>query len=189
MRSLSPEDSACAPGRVLIVRALASPAPPWLAHRYHEVRRAADERRECTTPQMDASAPTTPRFAIGTAVECNMGPEMGWLRGTVVAHDYLEKEWLHPAPYQVRLEEEDGGLIYAPEDDDKFLRVASTAGRKPRTAPPMLVTPRRQHRQNTLAKQLRAHAHELEKVHEQLKKQGWNAARRGGCWFECARLV
>jgi len=60
-----------------------------------------------------------PRFAVGTAVECNVGPDL-WKRGTVVALDYAEEGWKQPAPYQIKLD--DGRLIFAPLDEDSVVR-------------------------------------------------------------------
>jgi len=62
------------------------------------------------------------RFTIGADVECNTGG--GWQKGKVVQLMYRD-EGMPPgmvAPYQVKLAE--GGLIYAPEDDDKLVRLA-----------------------------------------------------------------
>ena len=59
------------------------------------------------------------RFSVGTSVECNVGDET-WMRGTVVALDYVEEGWDQPAPYQVELE--DGTLIFAPIDEDWVIR-------------------------------------------------------------------
>jgi len=62
------------------------------------------------------------RFAMGDAVECNTGG--GWQKGTVVQQMYRD-EFMPPgmiAPYQVKLN--DGGLIYAPEDNDALIRKA-----------------------------------------------------------------
>ena len=56
---------------------------------------------------------------MGTSVECNVGDET-WMRGTVVALDYVEEGWDQPAPYQVELE--DGTLIFAPIDEDRVIR-------------------------------------------------------------------
>ena len=71
--------------------------------------------------QLTASAPAAPRFAVGAAVECNVGDD-GWRRGTVVAQHYLEDGWERTVPYQVELA--DGKLIYAPEDVDELVRLA-----------------------------------------------------------------
>ena len=59
---------------------------------------------------------------MGDAVECNTGG--GWQKGTVVQQMYRD-EFMPPgmiAPYQVKLN--DGGLIYAPEDNDALIRKA-----------------------------------------------------------------
>ena len=63
------------------------------------------------------------RFDVGAEVECNFGGGE-WKRGTVVAHHYLEQGWERPAPYQVQLA--DGVLIFAPEDRDDVVRLASS---------------------------------------------------------------
>jgi len=63
------------------------------------------------------------RFAIGAAVKCNVGGGT-WARGKVVALMYRE-DHMPPgmvAPYQVKLD--DGSDIYAPADEDDFIRAA-----------------------------------------------------------------
>lgn len=62
------------------------------------------------------------RFSIGTRVVCHT--EAGWEPGTVVDHWYTQ-EGFSPnffAPYQVRLDDEDGTLIYVPEDLPQLCR-------------------------------------------------------------------
>ena len=59
---------------------------------------------------------------MGDAIECNTGA--GWQKGEVVRLMYRD-EFMPPgmiAPYQVKLA--DGGLIYAPEDQDQLIRKA-----------------------------------------------------------------
>jgi len=66
-------------------------------------------------------APPPLRFAAGDAVRCRVS-QTGWARGHIVALQYREKDWpagWH-APYQIELE--DGGLIFAPADDDQLIR-------------------------------------------------------------------
>ena len=59
------------------------------------------------------------RFPIGTRVECNCAD--CWKCGTVVDHRYYDNDEQElSAPYQVELD--DGDLIYAPQDDDRFIR-------------------------------------------------------------------
>ena len=66
-----------------------------------------------------------PRFKVGARVDCNC--DGGWRRGTVVDHHYLE-DWMEKsAPYQVRLDHE-GGVIFAPEDDDRYIRAVGAGG-------------------------------------------------------------
>ena len=61
------------------------------------------------------------RFDVGHRVFCNTG---NWSPGTIVEQWYREPTW--PAgrsvPYQVKLD--DGGLVYAPYDDDVIIRSA-----------------------------------------------------------------
>ena len=76
-----------------------------------------------------------PRFEVGARVECNIDDEGTFLKGTVVRHHYRERHWESGlcAPYQVQLDEgfqglvseNDEGLIYASEDNDKSIRAAA----------------------------------------------------------------
>ena len=65
-----------------------------------------------------------PRFQVGARVECCFrGAE--FLKGTVVQHHYNGGEWDFGvfAPYQVELD--NGGLVFALEDDDDCIRAAA----------------------------------------------------------------
>ena len=64
------------------------------------------------------------RFKLGTSVMCNFGPE-GWKLGRIIALGYREEHWPidRIAPYQVALDA-DHTLIYVPEDDDRYCRLA-----------------------------------------------------------------
>ena len=66
------------------------------------------------------------RFAVDDTVECNLGAERGWAKGTVVDLMYREPgTWpAIVAPYQVALEES-GALIYAPSDSKQVIRKPS----------------------------------------------------------------
>ena len=62
------------------------------------------------------------RFAIGDKVECNTGA--GWSSGTVVALMYRDDR-MPPgmvAPYQIELDEDGAGLIWAPKDHECVIR-------------------------------------------------------------------
>ena len=64
------------------------------------------------------------RFAVGARVECARGGDT-WAPGRVIKLHYHE-EGFEPgffAPYQIELD--DGGLIYAPDDDDNCIREAT----------------------------------------------------------------
>jgi hypothetical protein len=72
-------------------------------------KKVSSKRKENPTTSSSSSIATrpaviTPRFAIGTRVECNMGPD-GWMPGRIYRHHYVEDGWHHPsdfvAPYQV----------------------------------------------------------------------------------------
>lgn len=68
------------------------------------------------------------RFAIGTRVQCRIGPgEDGWAGGAVVAHWYRGSTWPtgQYAPYQIQLDRQDmgSGLIFAPQDHDNCIRL------------------------------------------------------------------
>ena len=64
------------------------------------------------------------RFAIGARVECLISDDT-WVPGRVIKLHYHESgfEPGYFAPYQIELD--DGGLIYAPDDDDECIRAAS----------------------------------------------------------------
>lgn len=65
------------------------------------------------------------RFKIGDRVECSA--QEGWSPGVVVDHFYRE-DYFEPGetvPYQIKLD--NGDLIYAPADDDRVIRKASSA--------------------------------------------------------------
>ena len=60
------------------------------------------------------------RFAVGARVECARGDT--WAPGRVIKLHYHEAGF-EPgffAPYQIELD--DGGLVYAPDDDDMWIR-------------------------------------------------------------------
>eukprot|EP00937_MAST-01D_sp_MAST-1D-sp2_P006455 g6455.t1 len=59
------------------------------------------------------------RFQVGDSVACNTG--RGWTRGVIVAHNYRSQDG-RINPYQIELE--NGGLIFAPADDDRMIRAA-----------------------------------------------------------------
>lgn len=63
------------------------------------------------------------RFAIGTRVECRVGPTQ-WEAGTVIQWWYREAMWPDNvyAPYKIRLTAS-GKEIYAPQDDDRLIRL------------------------------------------------------------------
>ena len=72
------------------------------------------------TPELIAKRKLALRFAVGDAVECRTGD--GFVPGKVTAHLYRD-DFMPPgvtAPYQIQLD--NGNLIWAPEDDDKFIR-------------------------------------------------------------------
>ena len=71
------------------------------------------------------------RFAIGDDVMCRTSD--GWVPGKVTAHLYRDN-FMPPgvtAPYQIQLD--DGKAIWAPEDDDRFIR--ARGAKKARTDP------------------------------------------------------
>jgi len=66
-----------------------------------------------------------PRFPPGFRVECLY--EGRFCKGTVVGNYYREPDFEpdYFAPYQVQLDDADGGdLIWMPEDDDESVRAA-----------------------------------------------------------------
>jgi G3E family GTPase len=62
---------------------------------------------------------TVLRFKVGDRIQANCGE---WTRGVVTKQWYREQMWEtgHYAAYQIRLD--DGGLIYAPRDTNKFVK-------------------------------------------------------------------
>ena len=64
------------------------------------------------------------RFEVGQRVECNTGGG-GWAKGTIVALMYSATPTGAVAPYQIKLD--DGMLIFAPIDDDRVIRAASSS--------------------------------------------------------------
>lgn len=67
------------------------------------------------------------RFTVGDRVECRVERKTGcykWTCGTIVALEYRDSQMPSGmvAPYQVELDD-DEGLIYAPKDDDRVIRV------------------------------------------------------------------
>ena len=77
--------------------------------------------RARTADDYAAAAAPGFRFDVGARVEC-CRDEGVWDRGTVVQHHYREPDWPLEAwaPYQIQLD--DGGLIFAPVDDDRCIR-------------------------------------------------------------------
>jgi hypothetical protein len=73
----------------------------------------------CSGPSCSAG---NRRFRVGDRVLCSMD---GWSPGVVVALDYSEPHWPHSAPYQVKLD--NGLLICAPADHDRFIRPADSS--------------------------------------------------------------
>ena len=74
------------------------------------------------TPELAENKQRSIRFQIGEKVQCNT-PD-GWQTGTVVAHQYREDDFPPgmTVPYQVEID--GGGLVYAPYDDDDFIRAS-----------------------------------------------------------------
>lgn len=64
---------------------------------------------------------TTPRFPVGACVLVNVGE---WVKATIVMHHYREPLWETGkyVPYQAKLLDEPGHLIYVPKDSSTFIR-------------------------------------------------------------------
>ena len=64
------------------------------------------------------------RFAVGTRVECRIGPDpvTGWAKGEIIKHWYREEGWPEDsyAPYRVQLDNGQG--MFAPGDVDQIIR-------------------------------------------------------------------
>ena len=115
---------------------------PWLADETRESRFVFigknldhDELKKgfekCVlTPELAAKRLADLRFDVGDAVVCNTSS--GWVDGNVVGRmyrdDYMPAGVV--APYQVKLN--DGTMIWAPEDDDDFIRAGG--GKKAKTS-------------------------------------------------------
>ena len=80
---------------------------------------------------MKAFDPSNLRFRVGDRVECILGEEL-WATGRIVQTHYKEDDMEEMAPYQVKLDaasarrlgapSRDAALIYAPFDDDYYIR-------------------------------------------------------------------
>ena len=77
------------------------------------------------TPELEAKRLAELRFDVGDPVECNTND--GWVAGVIAGRMY--RDYFMPpglvAPYQIELR--DGTLIWAPEDDDDFIRAGKKA--------------------------------------------------------------
>jgi G3E family GTPase len=77
------------------------------------------------TPELEAKRLAELRFDVGDPVECNTND--GWVAGVIAGRMYRD-DFMPPglvAPYQIELH--DGTLIWAPEDDDDFIRAGKKA--------------------------------------------------------------
>jgi G3E family GTPase len=77
------------------------------------------------TPELEAKKLAELRFDVGDPVECNTND--GWVAGVIAGRMYRD-DFMPPglvAPYQIELR--DGTLIWAPEDDDDFIRAGKRA--------------------------------------------------------------
>ena len=85
------------------------------AYRVHLLDEGTDVWAPVDIVQYIKEANPVLRFPVGTRVECNMGRHFA--SGTVTAH------WDDGKPYRVKLEV-DGMDVFAPKDDDRFIRKA-----------------------------------------------------------------
>jgi G3E family GTPase len=77
------------------------------------------------TPDLEKRRLASLRFGIGDPVECNTSD--GWVAGVVAGRMYRD-DFMPPgmvAPYQIELH--NGTMIWAPEDDDDFIRAGKKA--------------------------------------------------------------
>ena len=77
------------------------------------------------TPDLEQRKLASLRFDIGDPVECNTSD--GWVAGVVAGRMYRD-DFMPPgmvAPYQIELH--NGTMIWAPEDDDDFIRAGKKA--------------------------------------------------------------
>lgn len=74
------------------------------------------------------------RFAVGDEVECKMGGAEGWRPGTVVALLYRDENGRMEegivAPYQVKLDDKQGSLMWVPHDFDSVIRSKRSLGER-----------------------------------------------------------
>mmetsp|Transcript_15625 Transcript_15625/g.23671 ORF Transcript_15625/g.23671 Transcript_15625/m.23671 type:complete len:123 (+) Transcript_15625:78-446(+) len=64
------------------------------------------------------------RFRVGDRVEASI--RGGFRPGTIVALNYREPGWLGDVPYQISLDGVASQLVFAPFDDDSWVRALST---------------------------------------------------------------
>lgn len=73
------------------------------------------------------------RFSVGDRVGAAMGES--FRPGTIVALNYREPGWLGHVPYQIELDGSAGHLVFAPHDEDDWVRALTsdeTSGRRRR---------------------------------------------------------
>ena len=99
-----------------VTKGYSSPGPPF----GHQPMVDVSEQPMDVSEAAPAAEPEL-RFDVGAKVRCRVSA--GWRPGVVVALHYREPSWPagRTAPYQVQMCA-DGPLIYAPADDDRFIR-------------------------------------------------------------------
>ena len=102
---------------------LTPPEPRPSARTAPGLNAALSARAALGAHEIRATLPV-PRFKVGARVECLV--EAKFLEGTVVRHHYRESDWEPDvfAPYQVKLDGQSPGLIYARWDEDDCIRAA-----------------------------------------------------------------
>lgn len=104
-----------------------------------------------TTYSSDRSTYSPYRFRVGDQVMAACGQWAGFQPGTVVALDYREPGWLGSVPYQILLHGPKAQLIYAPYDNDEWVRMATDEDTDASSSPTSTTTKQRRRQRHEMA--------------------------------------